>query len=117
MNGPKRQAQRRFVRVYYDDLEADYGQPCWYSPTGLSTYVRLLSGCDKAYPSLPDLPRAVRRADLEHLVAAGLVTLEPNDRYSCKGYAKERSERESKAKRAAAKSWESRRDATADADA
>lgn len=106
-------AKRRFVRVYYDDLEADYGQSCWYAPTGLSTFVRLLAGCDKAWPSLPELPRSVRRADLAPLVTSGLVTLEPNDRYSCKGYAKERSERESKAKKAAGARWDASADAVA----
>lgn len=108
--------KRRFVRIYYDDLEADYGQPCWFNPTGLSTYVRLLAGADKAWPSLPDIPRSVRRADLADLVAVGLVTIEPNDKYSVKGYAAERGDRQSKAKSAAAASWLRRR-ANADADA
>lgn len=107
------QPKRRFVRVYYDDLEKDYGQTCWYDPTGLSTFVRLLAGCDKAWPSLPEMPRSVRRADLAELLTSGLVTLESNGRYSCKGYAKERAEREAKAKRAARTRWDADADAVA----
>lgn len=104
---------RRFVRVYYDDLERDYAEPCWFNPTGLSTYVRLLAGADKAWPSLPELPRAIRRADLTKLVAAGIVVLEANHHYSVKGYAKERSERESLARKAANKRWANGADADA----
>jgi hypothetical protein len=109
----KQPAPRRFVRVYYDDLEADYGQTCWFAPTGLSTYVRLLAGADKAWPSLPELPRSVRRADLAALVTSGLVTLEPNDHYSVKGYAKERAERQVNAKKAAGARWGTDADAVA----
>jgi hypothetical protein len=98
-------AERRFVRVYYDDLERDYATPCWFNPTGLSTYVRLLAGADKAWPSSPELPRSVRRADITQLVEAGIVVLEPNHHYIVKGYAKERAEREALAKKAANKRW------------
>lgn len=101
---------RRFVRLYYDDLERDYASECWFNPTALSTYVRLLAGADKAYPSLPELPRAARRADVKLLTKAGLVRLEPNDHYSIKGYAKERSVRESKARTAAAHRWQNGKD-------
>jgi hypothetical protein len=109
--------RRRFVRVYYDDLEADYGQECWHDPTGLSTYVRLLATADKAWPSLPEIPRSVRRADLAQLVACGLVMLEANHHYSVKGYAKERAGRETSAKAGATARWAKGSPGNAEADA
>lgn len=113
MTRDRQPAKRRFVRVYYDDLERDYGEACWFNPTGLSTFVRLMAGADKAWPSLPELPRSVRRADLASLVSSGLVNLEPNSHYSMRGYAKERGERMAKAKGAAGKRWDADADAVA----
>lgn len=104
--------KRRFVRIYYDDLEK--GHPgVWFDPTCLSTYARLLAGCDKAWPSDPEMPAAVRRADLAELRASGLVIDHSNHRYTVKGYAKERGERMTKAKLAADERWHADGDADA----
>lgn len=83
---------RRYVRLYYDDLQRDYHE-VWFDPTCLSTYSRLLAGADKAWPSLAELPHAVRRRDVETLVRVGLLNVNDNGLYSLKGYQREREER------------------------
>lgn len=92
--------QRRFVRVYYVDLKRDY-PTVYYSPTALGTWLRLLVGSDESWPSTPELPSALRRADLDLLRSCGLVTVMPNRRYALKGYVTERGDRQEKARRAA----------------
>lgn len=89
--------RRRYIRVYYTDLEGDYPD-VWFDPTCLSSWLRLLTLCDAAWPSPGKLPRSVRRADLSKLVAAGLVTLLDHDRFTMKGWEKERTERAEKAR-------------------
>lgn len=103
--------QRRFARVYYDDLEKDF-PAVFFDPTCFSTYVRLLVGADKSWPSLPELPKAIRRADLQMLTsltdAQGhtLISLEPAGRYSVLGYAKDRGARESHARKGGIARWQ-----------
>jgi hypothetical protein len=70
-------SSRPFARVYYDDLESDHGA-VFYNPTALSTWLRLLILAEKAWPSMPQLPAAVRRADLETLRKDGLLFLLEN---------------------------------------
>lgn len=109
MRRETRPGRRRFVRLYYDDLEQEFPE-VFFDPTAAWTYARLLMGADKAWPSLPELPKAVRRADMRLLTAVGpsgqaLVTLCENGRYSVLGYAKDRMAREAHAKRAASGRW------------
>lgn len=89
--------KRRFARIYFDDLERDYPE-VWFDPTGLSTFLRLLCLAEKAWPGLPEYPRAVRRADLALLERLGLVTPADHNRYSMKGWGQEREARASKAR-------------------
>ena len=89
--------KRRFIRIYYTDLQRDYPE-VWFDPTCLATYNRLLALADAAYPANPELYRAVRRADLALLEKVGLVTLLDHGLYAMKGYEKERSERSEKAR-------------------
>jgi hypothetical protein len=107
--------QDRFVRLKYDKLEAEHPL-VWFGPA-LATYSRLLSACDKAWPSLPELPSAARRADLALLRSEGLLLDQDHRRFTLKGYAKDRGERENRAKRAAGARWDAdaRTDAYADA--
>jgi hypothetical protein len=96
--------QDRFVRLKYDKLEAEH-PAVWFHATALATYSRLLAACDKAWPSLPEMPRAVRRADVLLLRAEGLLIDCDHRRYTLRGYAKDRGEREGRAKRAAGVRW------------
>lgn len=104
--------KRKFVRVYYVDLKRDYPE-VWYDPTCRSTWLGLLVGSDEDWPSIPELPSAVRRADLEKLTGCGLVEVLPGRRYVLKGYQVEREERHAKARKAAAASHGSNRSADA----
>jgi len=92
-------AKRRFVRVYYVDLERDY-PAIFYDPTALSTWVRLLVASDKAWPTIAELPGALRRADLAKLTECGLLEIHEHRRYTLRGYVKERSERQALARKA-----------------
>lgn len=87
---------RRYARVYFDDLERDHPE-IWFDPTCLSTWLRLLSLSEKSWPTMPELPRSVRRADLEKLVRSGMLELLDNHRFVLRGWLKEREERSSKA--------------------
>lgn len=95
--------RRKFVRVYYVDLERDYPD-IFFDPTALSTWLRLLVNADKVWPTIPQLPPAVRRSDLAKLKSSGLVCLQPNHRYVIKGYDTERAIRNANARKAAAAS-------------
>lgn len=88
--------ERPFVRIYYVDLQRDYRQ-ILYDPTAFSTYVRLLILADQAWPAMPVLPKAVRRADLAMLTTCGLIATDELGIYTVKGYHKERAERAKKA--------------------
>lgn len=81
--------RRRFARVYYDDLERDY-PGLFYDPTTLSTWLRLLILSEKAWPALPELPRAARRADLEKLVSLGILEHLDHSRFALRGWVKDR---------------------------
>lgn len=93
------QQKRRFVRVYFVDLERDYPD-IWYDPTALSTWLRLLVASEKAWPAYPEIPRAARRADLEKLKKVGLMIAHSNDRFELKGWMVERESRAEKARMA-----------------
>jgi len=96
--------QDRFVRLKYDKLEEEHPL-VWFDPTALATYARLLSACDKAWPSMPELPVAAKRADLELLRREQLLVDQPHRRFTLRGYAKDRGEREARAKVASNARW------------
>ena len=50
---------RRYVRVYDDDLRRDYPK-VWHDDRALATWLRLLSIADKMWPTIPELPRSVQ---------------------------------------------------------
>lgn len=102
--GDGRAPKRRFVRVYYDDLADDYPR-VYYDPTCLASYVRLLAACDSAWPSLPELPVSIRRADLAILRAEGLLVDHSHRRFTIKGYEQERKERQAQASASASLRW------------
>lgn len=100
-DGPK----RRYLRVYHLDLQTEYPE-VWFDPTAPTTWLRLLSLTDLAWPAPATLPRAVRRADLTLLTNVGLVTLIDRDRFTMKGYAKERTHRADKARESVSHRYE-----------
>lgn len=85
-------AKRRYLRLYFDDLELDHPD-VWFDPTCLSTFVRLLALSEKAWPAMPELPRAVRRADLDKLATGGMIEYLDNHRFVLRGWVAERSKR------------------------
>lgn len=100
-----KRGQDRFVRLKYDKLEAEHPL-VWFDPTALATYARLLALCDQVWPSQPELPVSARRSDLALLRTEGLLVDQPHRRFTLKGYAKDRGEREAKAKAAAGARWD-----------
>lgn len=95
---------RKFVRVYYDDLIRDYGD-VWYDDTALAAYIRLLSTADPMWPTPPELPRSVKAKALALLKGRGLVVAMPRDRFGIKGLDAERTKRANAARNAAASRW------------
>ena len=91
---------RRFARVYYDDLRRDYPE-VWKDNDALSTWLRLLVVADIAWPTTPDLPRHVKARPLEMLADSGLIALGPDDTFAVKGYDADRSKRHANAVAAA----------------
>jgi hypothetical protein len=94
-------ARRRFARVYYDELERDYPQLYYSADLGWS-WLRLLVLCEKAWPSLPELPRWLRIKDYRRLVELGALIPEAQHRFTIKGWVKEREDRATKAREAVA---------------
>lgn len=108
-----KKSDRRYVRVYDDDLRRDYAH-IWRDDRALATWLRLLSIADKMWPTIPELPRSVRPVPLAVLVKSGLVELMPEHCYRIRGHDAERIARSNAARNAAASRWA---DADGDADA
>ena len=106
-------SDRRYVRVYDDDLRRDY-PAIWRDDRALSTWLRLLSVADKMWPTPPELPRSATPATVAVLVDSGLVELMPDHCYRIRGHDAERIARRNAASNAAASRW-SNADAHADA--
>lgn len=99
-------SERRYVRVYDDDLRRDYPH-IWRDDRAIATWLRLLSIADKMWPTVPELPRSVRAHPLSMLVDAGLVELMPEDCYRIRGHDAERIARSNAGRNAAALRWHS----------
>jgi len=97
-------SDRRYVRVYDDDLRRDYPD-IWRDDRALSTWLRLLSVADKMWPTPPELPRSATPAAVATLVASGLVELMPEHCYRIRGHDAERIARRNAASNAAAYRW------------
>ncbi len=97
-------SDRRYVRVYDDDLRRDYPQ-VWDDDRALSTWLRLLALADKMWPTLPELPRRVASAPLAVLTTCGLVELMPAHCYRIRGHDAERIARSNAARNAAVGRW------------
>lgn len=109
-------SDRRYVRVYDDDLKRDY--PTIYADDGaLSTWLRLLVIADKMWPTLPELPRSVKPRSLRLLVDVGLVCVLPDHCYRIRGHDAERRRRQDAARNASAVRWDSRSNADGNAKA
>jgi hypothetical protein len=95
---------RKYVRVYYNDLIRDYPD-VWYDDADLAAFVRLLSTADPMWPTPPELPRTVKARALDALKKAGLVIEYPRHRFGIKGLDAERSKRSDAASNAARNRW------------
>jgi hypothetical protein len=112
--GSLMKSDRRYIRVYDDDLRRDYPQ-VWTDDRALSTWLRLLSVADKMWPIAPELPRRVAAKPLALLVGCGLVELMPADCYRIRGHDAERIARSNAASNAAASRWHSESNADGNA--
>lgn len=93
-------AEGKFVRVYHEDLIANYAA-IWDDDRALATWLRLLTLADKLWPTPPDMPRGVSRSALAKLVEVELVTLVAPHRFRLRGLDAQR-QRQSEAGRAGA---------------
>jgi hypothetical protein len=99
--------ERKYVRVYYNDLIRDYPE-VWSDNDQLATWLRLLATADPMWPTPPELPRTVRSRPLAALVSASLVEIITTHRFRMKGMDAERSRRQDAARNAAASRWQSK---------
>lgn len=95
---------RKYVRVYYNDLIRDYPE-VWSDNDQLATWLRLLATADPMWPTPPELPRSVKARALGRLVDASLVSTVADGRYRMKGMEAERTRRGDAARNAAAMRW------------
>lgn len=95
---------RKYVRVYYNDLIRDYPD-VWSDNDALATWLRMLATADPMWPTPPELPRSVKARPLASLTGCGLVARVGQDRFSLKGLDAERIKRQDAARNAAALRW------------
>jgi hypothetical protein len=112
---------RPYSRIYYDDLQRDYPH-VWSNDHALATFARLLALADKVWPTLPEIPRSVRRpamAVLNQPNAKGnrLVEIVPAHCYRIRGHHADREKRSGAAAHAAEVRWDNARNADSNADA
>ena len=106
---------RKYVRVYHDDLIRDY--PAVYDDDMLlASWLRLLVVADAMWPTPPELPRSIKARPLASLVEIGLVVSLPGHRYRIRGLDAERSRRQDAARNAAASRWHSKGNAPGNAE-
>jgi hypothetical protein len=108
-------SDRRYVRVYDDDLRRDYPE-VWTDDRAIATWLRLLSVADKMWPTIPEIPRYIKPGPLAILVGCGLVEALPAHCYRIRGHDAERNARSNAARNAAAERWHSERNADGNAD-
>ena len=103
---------RKYVRVYHDDLIRDYPQ-VYDNDALLAAWLRLLVVADAMWPTPPELPRSVRARPLARLTEIGLVIPLSGHRYRIRGLDAERTKRQAAARNAAAQRWHSKGNAEA----
>lgn len=96
--------QRRFCRVYYDDMLRDHAD-VWRDDALLSTWLRLLVAAEKAWPSWPEVPRSAKRRAVVRLIEAGMLSVTPDQHYELRGFKTDREMRAQSASYAAASRW------------
>lgn len=97
-------ADRKYIRVYYDEL-ADEFPEVWADPLLYWSWSRLLVVAEKMWPSVPEVPRAVRPRPVARLVELGIVTLVPPHCFQVRGLDAERTRRANAARNAARNRW------------
>lgn len=101
--------QDPYVRVYYRIVDDPKFADVFDHDARLATWLRLLLLADGTYPAPAPIPFGVNKAALNHLVAVGLVDLEPGSRFRIHGMEAERGVRGERAAAAARKRWDQRR--------
>ncbi len=108
--------ERPYVRIYHDDLMRDYPH-VWKDDPALAAFDRLLVVADKMWPTLPELPRAIRPRALAILTQVSettghaLIELVQPHSFRIRGHNTERAKRQDAARNAAAMRWDSGRNA------
>lgn len=97
-------SERRFARVYFDDLIADHSD-VWRDDSMLATWLRLLAASEKAWPSLAELPRSAKPRTVTRLIDAGMVTMAEDHHFRLRGFTSDRAKRQENARKAAGKRW------------
>lgn len=108
--------ERRWARVYYDDLKRDYPD-VWRDNDALASWLRLLVIAEVAWPSEPELPRSINHRILSKLVDAGLIATGPDYTFAVRGHNAERSDRNASALAGANARWNANAHANASASA
>ena len=102
--------QRRFARVYYDDMVRDHPE-VWRDDAMLATWLRLLTASEKAWPSMAELPRAAKPRTVARLMELDMVTLYADHHYELRGFSTDRTKRQENARKGPAQRWENDRSA------
>jgi hypothetical protein len=95
---------RKYVRVYHDDLIRDYPE-IYDDDPALAAWLRLLVIADTMWPTAPELPRSVKARPLARLTSIGLVLVLPRHRFRIRGLDAERIRRADAGRNAAVKRW------------
>jgi hypothetical protein len=95
---------RKYLRVYYNDLSAEYPE-AWLEDAQLALYVRLLAVAEAMWPRVPEVPRSAKPRSFRQLVQSGLVVLCPPHGFRIRGLDAERNARRNAARIGAGTRW------------
>lgn len=104
-------APRPYARFYFRDFQRDYPD-VYADDAAFALFMRLLALSEAVWPGVPDLPRSARPRPLALLMEKGLVAMNGHG-FTLKGFHAERTQRQARARDAAAMRWQS--DSNADA--
>ena len=97
----------RYARVYHQVKTDPKFETIYNNDHHLAWWLRLLVDADAAWPSYPSIPRRMRKASFDALVAVGLIDPMPGDCFRVHGLDAERNARAKQATHAAAMRWQS----------
>lgn len=94
-----------YLRVYRRNVDDPRFEMVYASDSALATWLRLGLEADAAWPASAPLPYGVKRAALKTLQEAGLIVLQPGNRYRMPDLDTEREKRSESARNAATSRW------------